>query len=321
MTSPDHKDISVPLLSVRGLKVHFPIRRGLFAKSIGNVLAVDGIDFDIHAGETFGLVGESGCGKTTAGSAIVRLIEPTDGTVTFAGTAVRDLDRNQLRLLRKNIQIIFQDPYSSLNPKITIGESIGEPLLVHGIEKGLPLEKHVKKLMETVGLSAQNYDRFPHQFSGGQRQRLVIARALALQPKLIICDEPVSALDVSVQSQILNLLTELQTEFGLSYLFISHDLSVIKHMSDRVGVMYLGKLVEVCESDDLFNAPRHPYTKALIDAIPLTDPLQQRSRKKMVLKGEMPSPATPPSGCSFHKRCPIAETQCSETEPELRISR
>jgi len=304
-----------PLLSVQGLKVHFPIRGAVFSKPTGYVQAVDGIDLDIGAGETFGLVGESGCGKTTAGSAISRLVTATAGRVMFDGIDLYNLDKNQLRLARRNLQIIFQDPYISLDPKMKIGESIGEPLFVHGLAKGAALEKRVRQLLDTVGLSQASYNRYPHQFSGGQRQRLVIARALALRPKLIICDEPVSALDVSVQSQILNLFVDLQKEFGLSYLFISHDLSVIRYISDRVGVMYLGKLVEVGTCDSIFRTPRHPYTRALMNAIPSTDPTIQRQRKKIVLRGEIPSPSNPPNGCRFHTRCPIVVDICKSIQP------
>ena len=312
-----HEMETGPLLSVRGLTVHFPIRGGLFSKPTGYVQAVDGIDLDIGYGETFGLVGESGCGKTTVGAAIVQLVAATSGSVVFGGTNVSDIDKSTLRVLQRDLQIIFQDPYSSLDPKMRIGESIGEPLIAHRKSSGTDLEQRVRKMLDIVGLSQRSYDRFPHQFSGGQRQRLVIARALVLRPKLIICDEPVSALDVSVQSQILNLLVDLQREFNLSYLFISHDLSVIRYISDQIGVMYLGKLVEVGKCEDLFKSPQHPYTKALMDAIPIVDPEIQRRRKKIVLRGEIPSPSNPPKGCRFHTRCPIAKDICQEQEPEL----
>jgi oligopeptide transport system ATP-binding protein len=312
-----HEMETGPLLSVRGLTVHFPIRGGLFSKPTGYVQAVDGIDLDIGYGETFGLVGESGCGKTTVGAAIVQLVAATSGSVVFGGTNVSDIDKSTLRILQRDLQIIFQDPYSSLDPKMKIGESIGEPLIAHRKSSGTDLEQRVRKMLDIVGLSQRSYDRFPHQFSGGQRQRLVIARALVLRPKLIICDEPVSALDVSVQSQILNLLVDLQREFNLSYLFISHDLSVIRYISDQIGVMYLGKLVEVGKCEDLFKSPQHPYTKALMDAIPIVDPEMQRRRKKIVLRGEIPSPSNPPKGCRFHTRCPIAKDICREQEPEL----
>lgn len=306
-----------PLLEVIDLQVHFPLRGGWFRRD-RVIKAVDGVSFSISSGETFGLVGESGCGKTTTGAAVTRLLEPSAGTVQFGGQIINQLDPIALRQARREMQIVFQDPYASLNPKLTVAESIGEPLLVHGQAAGEALEQQVRSLLMTVGLDADAGERYPHQFSGGQRQRLVIARALALQPKLIVCDEPVSALDVSVQSQILNLLNQLQRDFGLAYLFISHDLSVVKHVSDRIGVMYLGRLVEVASSEILFNAPQHPYTQALIDAIPLPDPERQRLRQKHVLEGELPDPSSPPAGCSFHSRCPLKQAICLHEQPLLK---
>jgi len=306
------------LLEVEDLEVHFPIRGGLLSRPRGHVRAVDGVSFTIARGETFGLVGESGCGKTTAGLAILRMIEPTRGQVRFEGRPLAGLAPPALRTARRDMQIVFQDPYSAINPRMQVGESIGEPLLVHGIAKGAALERRVRALLDLVGMPASAAARYPHQFSGGQRQRLVIARALALQPKLIVCDEPVSALDVSVQSQILNLLGALQRELGVAYLFISHDLSVVRHISDRVGVMYLGRLVEVAATDALFAAPQHPYTLALMSAIPLPDPQLQRSRQRIVLEGELPSPAAPPAGCRFHTRCPYVFERCPAEQPLLR---
>jgi len=306
-----------PLLEVQDLEVHFPIRGGLLGRPRGAVRAVDGVSFTIGRGETFGLVGESGCGKTTAGLAILRMIEPSAGEVRFEGRPVAGLAPAELRAVRRQMQIVFQDPFSSLNPRMTVGESIGEPLLVHGVATGAALERQVRELLERVGLPAAAAGRHPHQFSGGQRQRVVIARALALRPKLIVCDEPVSALDVSVQSQILNLLGELQQAFGVAYLFISHDLSVVRHISDRVGVMYLGRLVELAETDALFARPQHPYTEALMSAIPVPDPGRQRARRRIVLEGELPSPAAPPPGCRFHTRCPYVFKRCPREEPAL----
>ena len=309
---------TAPLLEVEDLEVHFPIRGGLLSRPRGHVRAVDGVSFTIARGETFGLVGESGCGKTTAGLAILRMIQPTRGAVRFEGRALAGLAPPALREVRRDMQIVFQDPYSAINPRMQVGESIGEPLLVHGIAKGDVLERRVRALLDLVGMPASAAARYPHQFSGGQRQRLVIARALALRPKLIVCDEPVSALDVSVQSQILNLLGELQRTFGVAYLFISHDLSVVRHISDRVGVMYLGRLVEVAPTDALFAAPQHPYTLALMSAIPLPDPQQQRARHRIVLEGELPSPAAPPAGCRFHTRCPYVFERCPAEQPLLK---
>ncbi len=304
------------LLEVRNLVKHFPIRQGIiFARQVGAVQAVDGITFNVEKGETLGLVGESGCGKTTAGRCILRLIEPTSGDVIFDGKNVPELPKDELRELRKDMQIIFQDPYGSLNPRMTVGDIIGEPLHIHKIAKGADREKRVREILETVGLSAFHARRFPHEFSGGQRQRIGIARALAVNPRLIICDEPVSALDVSIQAQVINLLQDLQAEFGLTYLFIAHDLSVVKHISDRVAVMYLGKIVELTGKDELYRNPKHPYTQALLSAIPEADPTIKKER--IILRGDVPSPINPPSGCRFHTRCPKVMDICKVQEPEF----
>jgi len=304
------------LLKVRDLKKYFPVRGGLFSKVIGHVKAVDGISFDIGEGETLGLVGESGCGKTTAGRTILRLLEPTAGKVEIGGKDIYKLKKEEIRRARREIQIIFQDPFGSLNPRMTVGDIVGESLFIHGIVKNKKSgEERVKKLLETVGLNASHMRRYPHEFSGGQRQRIGIARALALNPKLIICDEPVSALDVSIQAQVINLLEELQREFKLTYLFIAHDLSVVKHISDRVAVMYLGKIVELTTAEDLYSNPLHPYTKALLSAVPIPDPTLKRQR--IVLEGDVPSPFNPPKGCRFHPRCSYAKPICKKEEPEL----
>ncbi len=310
-----------PLLRVTDLKVHFPIRAGLFGRTAGVVKAVDGVSFVIDAAETFGVVGESGCGKSTVGNAVLRMVEPTAGSVEFNGQAMNSQETDSLHRIRRHMQIIFQDPVSSLNPKMTVGESVGEPLYVHNNARGAELKNRVKALFETVGLQGEYISRYPHEFSGGQRQRLVIARALALRPQLVVCDEPVSALDVSVQSQILNLLSNLQQDLRMAYLFISHDLSVIRHISDRVAVFYLGKIVETATTQALFDAPLHPYTEALMSAIPLPDPVLQRQRKRKLLAGELPSPTRPPQGCAFHSRCPETHKICTTQSPLLEEKR
>ena len=301
------------LLEVKNLKKYFPVTKGFFGKTIGHVKAVDDISFHIGHGETLGLVGESGCGKTTAGRCILRLIEPTSGEVNFQGQGFLNLKGNKLRNNRKNIQAIFQDPYSSLNPRKMVSDIVGESLIAHGMISKKEKDKKVEELLEKVGLSYRYINRYPHEFSGGQRQRIGIARALALNPSLIICDEAVSALDVSVQAQVINLLIKLQDEFKLSYLFIAHDLSVVKHISHRIAVMYLGKIVERAEADDLFANPKHPYTRALLSAVPNTDP--EAISHRHVLEGDVPSPINPPSGCPFHPRCPEAKKRCKIDVP------
>jgi peptide/nickel transport system ATP-binding protein len=305
-----------PILSVRNLKKYFPIRRGVLSRVAAHVKAVDDISFDINRGETFGLVGESGCGKTTAGRAVLRLIEPDSGTIRFDGIDLRSLSSQQLRKRRRDMQIIFQDPYASLNPRMTIRTIVGEPFAIHGIARGAERDDQVANLLKTVGLDPTVMSRYPHEFSGGQRQRIGIARALSLRPKLIVADEPVSALDVSIQAQIINLLGDLQQQFGLTYLFISHAIPVIEHISTRIGVMYLGKLVEVGTSAQICLAPKHPYTQALLSAVPIPDPAARKQR--VVLKGDVPTPINPPSGCRFHTRCPIAIDRCKVEEPLLR---
>lgn len=304
------------LLDVKGLVKHFPIKGGLFGKTVGHVKAVDGVNFFIRKGETLGLVGESGCGKSTTGRVILRLIEATAGQVYFQGTDVLKLNKEEMRALRRKMQIIFQDPYASLNPRMTIGSIIGEAMEIHGVAKGKEKEERVIQLLETVGLAPHHMRRYPHEFSGGQRQRIGVARALAVDPSLIICDEPVSALDVSIQAQVINLMQDLQHEFGLTYLFIAHDLSVVKHISDRVAVMYLGKIVELAEKEELYRNPQHPYTKALLSAIPLPNPTLKRER--IILEGDVPSPVNPPKGCHFHTRCQYAMDRCKVEDPVFK---
>jgi len=311
--------MSEPLLEVRNLVKHFPIGGGMFTKPVGVVRAIDGVSFTIRKGETLGLVGESGCGKTTTGRCILQLEQPTSGSVVFEGIDMVTLDAAELRAVRRRMQVIFQDPYSSLNPRMTIGQILAEPLKVHGIrrDKG-ERELRVRELLTQVGLLPQHSSRYPHQLSGGQRQRVGIARALAMEPSLIICDEPVSALDVSIQAQIINLLEELQARLGLTFLFIAHDLSVVRHISDRVAVMYLGKMVELADRKAIYDEPLHPYTRALLSAVPIPDPKIEAKRERTVLRGEVPSPLNPPSGCVFHPRCPIAVDRCSAEIPRLR---
>ena len=304
------------LLRVENLKKHFPITSGFLSKVTGQVKAVDDISFTIKQGETIGMVGESGCGKTTAGRTIIRLIEPTDGKIFFNEQNIMDLKGDDLKAMRRNMQIIFQDPYSSLNPRKTVLEIVGEALEVHGIAKGTEKEDIVADLVEKVGLSSRYVNRYPHEFSGGQRQRIGIARAIALNPSLIICDEPVSALDVSIQAQVINLLIDLREEMNLSYIFVAHDLSVVKHISNRIIVMYLGRLVEMATTDELFENPLHPYTEALLSAIPEPDPTIKKHR--IVLTGDVPSPINPPKGCHFHPRCPKKMAICSQEEPPLK---
>ncbi len=306
------------LIRVENLVKHFPILRGLFQKQVGAVRAVDGISFDIRRGETLGLVGESGCGKSTTGRTVLQLFRPTSGQVLFDGEDLTQLKGEELRKMRRKMQMIFQDPYASLNPRMTVGEIVAEPLLIHKIASEAEANERVKELLELVKLNPSFSTRYPHEFSGGQRQRIGVARALALQPSFIVCDEPISALDVSIQAQVVNLLEELQQRFSLTYLFIAHDLSMVRHISDRVAVMYLGVMVELAERDELYNKPLHPYSQALLSAVPIPDPVAEVSRQRMILEGDVPSPVNPPSGCRFRTRCPIAEAVCAESRPEFR---
>lgn len=308
------------LLEVKNLKMHFPVTSGLiFARTVAHIRAVDDVSFFVRRGETLGLVGESGCGKTTTGRCILQLYKPTAGQIVFEGQELTMLPTRQMRAMRRQMQVIFQDPYSSLNPRMTAGNIIGEPLIVHGLVKNRnQYKERVGELLQNVGLNPYMSDRFPHEFSGGQRQRIGVARALSVDPKFIVADEPVSALDVSIQAQIINLMEDLQERFSLTYLFIAHDLSVVRHISDRVAVMYLGHLVEIAERNEIYRNPLHPYTRALLSAVPIPDPVIDAQRERILLAGEVPSPLNPPSGCVFHPRCPMAAEQCSQILPELR---
>ncbi len=306
-----------PLVSARGLRVWFPVSSGVMQRTTGHVHAVDGVDLDIMKGETVGLVGESGCGKSTLGRTLIRLLDPTEGTIEFKGEDITHLRGEALRARRREMAMIFQDPYASLDPRQTVGDIVGEPIDIFGLAKGRERQDRIYELLRIVGMNPQFADRYPHEFSGGQRQRIGIARALAVEPTFIVCDEPISALDVSIQAQIINLLGRLQSEFDLTYLFIAHDLSVVKHISNRVAVMYLGKIVETAPGGELYRRPRHPYTGSLLSAIPIPDPVVERGRERLILKGDVASPVDPPSGCRFRTRCPRAREHCAEAEPPL----
>jgi oligopeptide/dipeptide ABC transporter ATP-binding protein len=318
-TAPEPAPARTPLIKLEGIKKYFPITRGIiFQKKVGNVHAVDGVDLEIYPGETLGLVGETGCGKSTLARVVMRLYDATEGQISFEGQDITGVKGRELREIRRNMQMIFQDPFASLNPRRTVGAIISEPFRLHRIVARDKIKPEVQQLMELVGLNPEHYNRYPHEFSGGQRQRIGVARSLALRPKLIVCDEPVSALDVSIQAQILNLLEDLQEEFNLTYLFIAHDLSVVKHVSDRVAVMYLGKIVETAPGDTLYRNPKHPYTGALLSAVPIPDPDLAAAKRRIILEGDVPSPIDPPSGCRFHPRCPNAQfPRCREEEPLL----